>query len=380
MIEKQLSALFVPTTNAGVQQYRFTNFTTAAFRNKAFNALQLWWDKSLVETHPWEVEIDDPAYKYRLKAELDDHANKANVLVAQMCHTEGALIEMVRLKVEKNIPLVTEIDDDIMHTPTYNPANAVYRQGSGAPFRKLAIDQFRMSDAMIVSTPYLAEVYSEFCPNIYVIENSLEFRIWDNLRHKRNKDLIRIGWAGGASHDEDLRIIEPVVRKTLEKHPTTVFTFVHGIPQFFRGIDRVEAVSEFTRIDRYPQFLASRGFDIGIAPLVDNAFNRGKSNLRWLEYSGLKVPTVASKVGHFASTITQEHDGLLCETERDWLDSLSFLISDENARRKMGKNANQTARKAFNVDVNIQLYKAALEEIADRGLVVKMPETQEATA
>lgn len=378
MIEKQISALFVPTTNAGVQQYRFTNFTTAAFRNKAFNALQLWWDKSATETAPWEVEIDDPAYKHRIKAELDDHAKKADVLVSQMCHTEGALIELVRLKVENKIPLVTEIDDDIMHTPTYNPANAVYKQGSGAPFRRIAIDQFRMSDAMIVSTPYLAEVYSEFCQNIYVVENSLDFRIWDNLRHRRNKDVIRIGWAGGASHDEDIRIVEPVVHKILAKHPTVSFTFVHGIPQFLRRIDRVEAVNDFTRIDRYPQFLASRGFDIGIAPLVDSAFNRGKSNLRWLEYAGMKVPCVASRVGHFAETITQAEDGLLCETEAEWMDSLSWLISDENARRKMGKNANQTARKNFNVDLNIQTYRQALEEIRDRGQVIKMPEAQEA--
>ena len=374
-LEKQISALFIPTTNAGVQQYRFTNFTTAAFRNKAFNALQLWWDKSLVETHPWEVEIDDAAYRHRLKAELDSHSKEADVIISQMCHMEGALIELVRLKVENKIPLVVEIDDNMLATPTYNPASAVYGQGS--PFRRVAIDQFRMSDAMIVSTPYLAEVYSEFCKNIYVVPNSLDMRVWDNLRHKRNDGVIRIGWAGGASHDEDLKIIEPVVHRILAKHPTAVFTFVHGIPKFLRGIPRVEAVYDFTRIDRYPQFLASRGFDIGIAPLVDSSFNRGKSNLRWLEYAGLGIPCVASKVGHFAETITQAEDGLLCESEQDWFDSLSFLISDENARRKMGKAANKKARKDFNVDLNVWTYKEALADIAARGPVIKLPEVQE---
>lgn len=373
--EKQISALFIPTSNAGVQQYRFTNFTTAAFRNKAFHALQLWWEKSATETHKWEVEIDDPAYKYRLKAELDEHSKKADVIVAQMCHMEGALIELVRLKVENKLPLVTETDDDMLHTPTYNPAHVVYGQGS--PFRRVAIDQFRISDAMIVSTPYLKEVYSEYNDNIYVVPNSLDFRIWDNLRHRRNDGVIRIGWAGGASHDEDLQIVEPVVRKILEKHPTVHFCFVHGIPKFLRGIDRVETVNDFTRVDRYPQFLASRGFDIGIAPLVDNSFNRGKSNLRWLEYAGLGAPCVASNVGNFAETITQEVDGLLCDSEQEWMDSLSFLISDENARRKMGKAANKTARTKFNADVNVFAYRDALRDIINRGPVVKLPETQE---
>lgn len=371
-----ISALMVQCSNAGVAWYRLTSWSTAAHRNNAFSALQPWWDKGLTESHPWEVDIDDPSYKHRIKAELDDHSKKASVIVSQMAHTPSALYELVRMKVERGIPLVTEIDDNIINTAHYNPAHAVYGQGS--IFRKLAIDQFRMSDAMIVSTPYLAEVYSEFCENIYVLPNSLDFRIWDNVRHKRNKDCIKIGWAGGASHDEDLRIIEPVVHEILAKHPTVKFCFVHGIPEFLRGIPRVETVHEFTRIDRYPQFLASRGIDINLAPLVDNAFNRGKSNLRWLEFAGLKVPTVASKVGHFAETLKQAEDALLCESKQDWLDSLSWLISDENARKKLGKNANQRARRDFNVDRNIQDYKEALEEISARGQVVKMP--KEATA
>ena len=375
---EQPSALFLTTSNAGVAWYRMTSWSTAAHRNKAFPALQPWWDKSSTETHPWEVDIDDPILRRRILGELNDHVQKADVVVAQMVHTRAALTVLEGIKAMYKIPLVTEIDDNILSTPTYNPANAVYGQGSG--FRALAIEQFRMSDAMVVSTPYLKEVYSEFCGNIYVVPNSLDFRTWDNLKHRRNKDVIRIGWAGGASHDEDLRLIEPVMRHILDKHPTVKFCFVHGIPSFFKGIDRVEAVHDFTRIDRYPQFLASRAFDIGIAPLVDNAFNRGKSNLRWLEYAGLKVPCVASKVGHFAETISQAEDGLLCENKQDWIDSLSWLISDEVARKKIGKNANQKARRQFNVDLNIQSYRKFLSEIADRGQVVKMPETQEATA
>ena len=373
-----VSALFLQTSNAGVAHYRIHAWALAAHRMKSFYSFAPWFDKTLTQTHPWEVDLDDSIQRRRLLGELNEHVQKADVVVSQMVHTRAALTVLEGMKAMYKIPLVTEIDDNMLSTPLYNPASAVYGQGSH--FRALAIEQFRMSDALVVSTHYLKEVYSEFCPNIYVVPNSLDFRVWDNLRHKRNKDVIRIGWAGGASHDEDLRIIEPVVHKILAKHPTVRFCFVHGIPDFLRNIERVETVSDFTRIDRYPQFLASRGFDIGIAPLVDNAFNRGKSNLRWLEYSGLKVPTVASKVGHFAETITQESDGLLCETEKDWFDSLSFLISDENARRKMGKNANQTARKKFNVDVNIMGYREALDEVAARGQVVKIAEVVEASA
>jgi glycosyltransferase involved in cell wall biosynthesis len=369
----EVSALLLQASNAGVAHYRLESWARAAKRNRAGHLLLPWWDVALTETHPWEVDILDPGLRNRILGELDSHIKKADVIVAQMCHTPMALELLMGVKVMyPHIPLVSEIDDNIISTPVYNPADVVYRPGS--MFRAIAIEQFRMSDAMFVSTQNLKETYSEFCDHIYVMPNSLDFRHWDNLKHRQNKDLVRIGWMGGASHSEDLRVIEPVIKRILAKHKNVRFCFVHGIPDFLRGIDNVETVSQFTRIDRYPQFLASRAFDIGLAPLVDNAFNRGKSNLRWLEYSGLKVPCVASNVGHFKETLNHGQDVLLCDSEDEWVSSLSSLIADPNYRRHLGKAANKRARRDFNIDVNITNYVKALNEVRGRGQVRKFQE------
>lgn len=373
-----VSALMIQTTNAGVAHYRLESWAKAAHRTRAGNFYLPWWDKALTETHPWEVDIDDTRYRNRILDELNDHVKKADVVVAQMVHTRSALDILLSIKDAYKIPVVTEIDDNILSTPTYNPADGVYRPGSA--FRSLAIEQFKMSDAMIVSTPYLAEVYGEFNANIHVVPNSLDFRIWDNLKHRRNQDDVKIGWAGGASHEDDLKLIEPVVHAILEKHKNVRFCFVHGIPPFLRGIDRVEEFHDFTRIDRYPQALASRSFDIGMAPLVDNAFNRAKSNLRWLEYAGLKVPCVASRVGHFAETIAQMEDGVLCDSEEEWISALSWLVGDAISRKKIGKAANQKARRQFNVEANVFDYAKILVRVLERHEEAKAEESQEAAA
>lgn len=365
-------ALFIQCSCSGVAHYRLESWAKASHRVKIGNILLPWWDKSLNETHPWEVDIDDPRYRQRILNEMNDHVKKANVIVAQMCHTRSALDLLLSIKEAYGLPIVTEIDDNIMSVPTYNVANTVYQ--SGSILRQIAVEQFEMSDAMVVSTPYLKEVYSAYCSNIYVMPNSLDFRIWDNLKHRANTDFIRIGWAAGKTHDDDLAIIEPVVHKILAKYPNVRFSFVCGVPKFFRNIDRVEVVDASARIDRYPQFLASRSFDIGLAPLVDSAFNRGKSNLRWLEYAGLKVPCVASNVGHFAQTIKQAEDGFLCDGDDEWMAALSMLIEDADARRAMGKAANRRARHDFNIDVNVSHYVKALGEIVERGTVVKIGE------
>lgn len=371
---RDLAALMLQCSNSGVAGYRLNSWADAAFRNKAGHLLVPWWDKSLDTTHPWERDIDDTMHRHRILSELNDHVRKAHVAVSQMIHTKSALDLFLSIRDAYNIPIVTEIDDNIFSVPPYNIAHTVYDPCS--PLRALAVEQFKNSDAMVVSTPYLKEVCESFNNNIYVIPNSLDFRIWDNLKKRKNTEFIRIGWCAGKTHDDDLQIIEPVVRKILERHKNVRFSFVCGVPKFFRNLDRVEAIDSSARIDRYPQFLASKAFDIGLAPLVDNAFNRGKSNLRWLEYSGLKIPTVASNVGHFAETITKDHDGILCDnqSEGEWIDALTWLISDENSRRRMGRAANQTARKRFNIDTNVFEYAKILGEIVDRGPVFKFQE------
>jgi glycosyltransferase involved in cell wall biosynthesis len=111
------------------------------------------------------------------------------------------------------------------------------------------------------------------------------------------------------------------------------------------------------------------GFDIGMAPLVDNSFNRSKSNLRWLEYSSLGIPTVASNVGHFAQTIVNGKTGLLADTPEDFTAALESLILDTKKRKAIAGEAKQEVFNKFNIDGVAQQYKFALEEIIKRGQV-----------
>ena len=350
------------------------SWAVAAHRNRAMLVNMPWFQYSQTETSPWEVDITEPQYYARIMNEINAHVQKADVVVFQMVHTPAALNLFLTIKeAYPHIPVVAEIDDNILSTPEYNPANPYY--SPGAQFRDLAVQQFRAADAMIVSTPYLRDLYSDLNPNVHVVENSTDFKVWDKVKRKEHSG-VRIGWAGGASHAEDLRIVEPVIRKTLENHKNARFVIVHGIPDFLKEIDRVDGVQKWSRIDKYPKFLGERGFDIGMAPLVDNAFNRGKSNLRWLEYGSMRVPCVASDVGHFAETIRNGVDGILCRDEKDWLDAFSHLIAHKTDRRRIGNAAYERIRKDFNTDTNVFAYESILRGIVEKGQVnrIEMPE------
>jgi len=371
-------ALFVPTSNAGVSYYRMWTWAVAAHRQRAMNVNCLWWKKDQNETHPWEVDIEDPRYRSRIVGEIWAHFQKADVVVFQMVHTQAALDLFLAMKEASaarggKVPVLVEIDDNMLSTADYNPASSVY--GPGSYFRDVAVKQFRAADGLIVSTPYLKEVYSELNKNIEVVQNSLDFKVWRGLKRAKRPG-IRIGWAGGASHEGDLKIVEPVVHNILKKYRDVRFSFVHGIPDFLRGIPRVECVTHFSRIDKYPAFLAARGWDIGIAPLVDNAFNRGKSNLRWLEYAGLGIPCVASNVGHFKETLKNGVDAYLANSNEDFEAYLSRLIERRSERTAMGARANDRARRDFNTDVSVFDYEQILRRFASRGQVVPVEDPE----
>ena len=258
----------------------------------------------------------------------------------------------------------------MLDTPEYNPAIQVYVPGS--PFTEVAIEQFKNSDGMIVSTPYLKEVYSEYNEHIYVVPNSIDTVLWGKAR-KESRPGIRIGWAGGASHEEDLRVIEPIFDKLLAKYKDLSFVFVHGVPPFLRDKKGIEHITKWARIDRYPQHIASLDWDIALAPLKDNAFNRGKSNLRWLESAALGIPCVASNVGHFKETIRHGEDGFLADSADDFVTHISTLIEDKKLRHQVGARAKARVDQDFNVDKTAAQYVSYLEEVIAKGGVKTPP-------
>lgn len=361
-----MKVLWIQASNSGIAYWRLYNFWKAAHRNAEFDSWVMWWQKDLSHYHPWQDHIvsDDALKKYGVLEEMNGMIANHDVIVWQSIHTPAALELFYAAKdAYPTKPMLVEIDDNMLSTPEYNPASEAYRPGS--LHTSLVIDQIKAADGMIVSTPHLKEVYSEYCDQIYVVPNCIDFQDWGNDRKK--KPGIRIGWAGGASHDLDLEQIRGVVTRTLEKHKNVKFVFVHGVPQWLKDIEGVEVVKKFARIDKYPKFIAQQGFDIGLAPLVDNNFNRGKSNLRWLEYSSMGIPTVASNVGHFAETIQDGVDGYLADDEKDFEHKLDLLITDRKLRRKMGRAAQSRVMRDFNVDGVVKAYREALEKALEVG-------------
>ena len=113
-----------------------------------------------------------------------------------------------------------------------------------------------------------------------------------------------------------------------------------------KGID-VECIP--WRPDNEVEVIAT--FDIGLMPLPDDKWARGKCGLKALQYMALAVPAVVSPVGVNTVIVTEECTGLLARTSEDWTQQLDRLLGDEGLRRRLGEQGRELVDERYSARV-----------------------------
>lgn len=365
MSSKQLKVYFLTTGNSGTAYYRMWQYKEAMNRLNLASAIMPWYNSRQLYAQDWQWHVRDDMNVGGRKGVVSRMVAEADVVVVQYLHTMEALCLVEALKaLHPRTVFLTEIDDYILDTPTYNEAFSSYSPGNS--YRDVVVEQMKALDGVIVSTPYLAEAYAEFNDHIYVVPNGLDLSKWPEPAPRAGKT-IRIGWGGGASHADDLSTIEEPIKRLLARRKGVEFHVVHGVPEFFKEQSRIVAHQNWWYINKWPTALRKMGFDIGIAPLTDNSFNRAKSNLRKLEYAGLRIPVVAANVGEFARTCKTGKDGFLYSTADEFEKALDTLIDKPDLRRLMGQFNFKDVERNFNTEKITADYVDILKEAHARG-------------
>ncbi len=100
----------------------------------------------------------------------------------------------------------------------------------------------------------------------------------------------------------------------------------------------------------FMKWIAARAnWDIGIIPLVNTEFNKCKSELKYIEFTALGVPIVASDVDAYKDTIEEGVTGFLANNEDEWVNKLSMLIEDPKLRNGILNNAREDILKNYNL-------------------------------
>ncbi len=164
-----------------------------------------------------------------------------------------------------------------------------------------------------------------------------------------------IGWTGTFSTRVYLDLLRPVFQALAKRRDfrlRVIGNFDYALPGVDLEVIRWTAEREVEDL---------QGIDIGVYPLTIDEWVTGKSGLKAIQYMAFGLPCVATKVGTTLEIIRHGENGLLVQTEDEWLAALEQLIDQHELRRRLGEQARCDAVANYSIKVVAADYRAALE-------------------
>lgn len=203
-----------------------------------------------------------------------------------------------------------------------------------------------MSRHVIVGNHFLRDYAVQFNPNVTAIPTVVDT---DRCRPKRDyhhPGKLNIGWVGLAYNLSYVQGLSGVLQKLRKEIGEFVLTVISS--RSFE-LDGVEVIFKQWSYDNEVQEI--RSFDIGIMPLANDEWAKGKCGLKVLQYMACGVPVVASPVGVNCEIINDGENGFLAATDEEWSEKLSLLARDEAVRRRLGRKGRETVEKHYSLRI-----------------------------
>ncbi|MFB8797813.1 MAG: tetratricopeptide repeat protein [Microcoleus sp.] len=245
----------------------------------------------------------------------------------------------------RNCKLIYEIDDLLFDIGSSNLS--IQRQEEIQAMTILC----QAANVVTVSTVDLARAIERFNKNVVVIPNVLDDRLWKLNRKKESATIkdrkpLRLVYMGTRTHLEDFQMIEPALMQIKKERGTQVEIDLIGI------CDRQSIPSWANNVvipkgaNLYPKFvdwlISEQKWHIGLAPLIDNPFNRCKSYIKFLDYAAMEIPTICSISNAYSQIIEHGVNGLLVENRvDDWYKAICSLLDNSELRAKLAQVAHQ---------------------------------------
>ena len=208
-------------------------------------------------------------------------------------------------------------------------------------------------DIVTTTGKHLQKELQQYNPNTFVIKNCIDPTMMPVGIPLPTPDQVVIGWQGGDSHYFDLIRVWPEIKKIKKDYGDKVHFRFFGanFHELYAEIDGefIHWIKPNLFFERFSKKL----FDIGIIPLESNNFNRCKSNIKWLEYSYYKIPSVVASVDPYRDYIKDNADGFLYSDNAEFSRKLRKLIDVPLLRKAMAESAHAEVMENWTVQKNI---------------------------
>jgi len=234
--------------------------------------------------------------------------------------------------------IIYDFDDAIMYNPNHPDRNSL---SHSIGFRKSA----RLADVVIAGNSYLAKHAQRFNANVKIVPTGLDTKAYVVDTKAKNDGRIRLVWIGSKSTLRYLAEIRPALERIGLRYDSVVLRII--CDDFF-DLQNMEVEKCQWSLEKQGEDLATS--HIGLAPLPDDRFTRGKCGFKILQYEAANLPVVTSPVGVNSEYVRNGVMGYHASNIPQWIDRVSELIDDIELRRKMA-DAGRAQAQRFDITV-----------------------------
>ncbi len=249
--------------------------------------------------------------------------------------------------------LVYDVDDAVMYRDTLSPG----RQESAGRRRRFAAT-VKAADLVIVGNRYLERHAREHTDRVAVLPTALDLDRYAVRTWPRHVGPVVMGWIGDTGSVAYLEAQRDLFERLGRDVPGTIFRVLSSrFPQYKRlKVDGVRWTAE-------NEAQTLRSFDLGVMPLPDDPWSKGKCGLKLLQYMASGVPAVASPVGMNADVLVDGVNGFSPATVEEWLLAVRQLKDDPELRKRMGAAGRKTVEEGYALSVTAPRLAALLQTL-----------------
>ena len=264
---------------------------------------------------------------------------------------EGALLPT-------SIPIVSDYDDAVFHR---------YDQHRLAPVRWILerkIDRLmRRSDLVTAGNEYLADrARRAGADRVEIVPTVVDLSQYQVRSASVENSSVQVGWIGTPNTWNAFgKSVFAQLDKTLALHGARFRAVGAKLTAESIGLLDIAPWSEETEVS------AIQGMDIGVMPLTDTPWARGKCGYKLIQYMACDLPVVASPVGVNKDIVEHGVNGFLAETDAEWREAIGTLLSDADLRRRMGAAGRKKVEDGYSLQVWGPRVAQMLRRVADEG-------------
>ena len=255
---------------------------------------------------------------------------------------------------KKSLKILFDLDDAVMYRSSSSPRpHSLSRR---LKFRWMV----KGSDVVTVGNQFLKNEVLKTDPGkkVFVIPTSIDTNLYPKKKKISNPREVILGWIGTKGNLKYLKKLEPVFETIHQRFPRVKLKIVSND---FYDSPHLPVIKKPWKLEDENEDLVT--FDIGLMPLNDDLWSRGKCGLKIVQYLSVGVPVVCAPVGINSDIVKDGENGFWARGQQEWVDHLSTLIQNPDLRHQMGLKGIETVERQYSLAVTSEMFFGVLQSL-----------------